>query len=248
MKLAKLNNEPEIFYSIQGEGRSAGKPAIFVRLSLCNLHCNWCDTDYTWNWEGTSFSHVNDSLASYKKFAKQDWIVEKSVDEIIALVKTYPCKRVILTGGEPLLQQKELSELAKKLSAESYFLEVETNGTLTPSDELSDHIDQYNVSPKLQNSNNELKLRIKEKALSHMAQSENATFKFVVDTKEDIDEVLQLVQVFKISAQNVYLMPQGTLPEMLKEKQLWIVDLCKQYGFNFTDRMHIHLYGDKRGV
>lgn len=248
MKLAKLNTGAEIFYSIQGEGPSMGKPAIFVRLSLCNLHCTWCDTDYTWNWKGTKFSHDNDKLSDYEKFDKQEWIIEHSIETIVSKVSDYPCERIILTGGEPLMQQAELTELAKLLKARGYFLEIETNGTIIPNNELVELIDQYNVSPKLSNSNNELKLRYKEKALSFFATTNKTYFKFVISEQKDLDEVKQMVNDLEISYNRVYLMPEGTSPNSLNEKQLWLVEICKEYGFNFTDRLHIKLYGKKRGI
>ena len=248
MKLAVLNNQPEIFYSIQGEGASMGKPAIFVRLSLCNLHCTWCDTDYTWNWKSTPFTHDNDQLEGYSKYDKSEWITEISNDEIIDELKKYPCKRVIITGGEPLMQQKELVVLLKELKSQGYFIEIETNGTLEIKPETEIVLDQINISPKLSNSNNELKLRIKDLALKQLSKSTKATFKFVVDTPEDLSEVEEIITNYSINNSRVYLMPQGTKPEVLKKKQHWLIDICKEKGFNFSDRLHIHLYGDKRGV
>lgn len=248
MKLAVLNNQPEIFYSIQGEGASMGKPAIFVRLSLCNLHCSWCDTDYTWNWKSTPFTHDNDKLEGYSKYNKSEWITEISADEIIKELQKYPCKRVIITGGEPLMQQKELTPFLKKLKSLSYFIEIETNGTLEIKPENESLLDQVNVSPKLSNSNNELKLRIKDAALSQLSKLNKATFKFVVDTPNDLDEIEEIIVKYSIDSGKVYLMPQGTKADILKQKQHWLIDICKERGFNFSDRLHIHLYGDKRGV
>lgn len=248
MKLANLHGKPEIFYSIQGEGKSAGKPAIFIRLSLCNLHCQWCDTDYTWNWEGTPFTHIKDQMEGYTKFSKDNWIITVDNEQILSSLDQYPCKRVILTGGEPLMQPKELTKLAKELKNKGYFLEIETNGTLVPPSDLDAYLDQYNVSPKLSNSNNVLKLRIKDKALAFFNNSDKASFKFVIDTETDIEEVLALTSQFDINPDKIYLMPQGLDSETLARKQHWIIEVCKEYGFNFTDRMHIHLYGDKRGV
>ena len=90
-------------------------PSVFVRTSLCNLHCIWCDTDYTWNWIGTRFPHVNDERPGYQKFDKKNWIAECSTDEVAALVSAYPCQNVILTGGEPMLQQPALAALMQHL-------------------------------------------------------------------------------------------------------------------------------------
>lgn len=248
MKLAVLNNQPEIFYSIQGEGKSMGKPAIFIRLSLCNLHCTWCDTDYTWNWKSTPFTHDNDKIEGYTKYDKDEWILDTDTNHIINEVKKFPCKRIIITGGEPLMQQKELVDLLTRLKTDGYFIEIETNGTLAIKADLYDLIDQINVSPKLSNSNNELKLRIKKSALSQFSNSSKSTFKFVVDTPQDLEEIEKIITEYSIPSNKVYLMPQGTKSEILKKKQHWLIDICKEKGFNFSDRLHIHLYGDKRGV
>lgn len=248
MKLAKLNGRPEIFYSIQGEGKSMGKPAIFVRTSMCNLHCIWCDTDYTWNWENTPFKHVNDRKKGYSKYIKKDWIVEISAQQILEELKNYPCKRVILTGGEPLMQQKELYELAHLLYTDGYFIEIETNGTLQPKDDFDAVVHQYNVSPKLSNSGNSTQLREKEGVYKFFSNSEKATFKFVIDTPEDLDEVKELISKYQINPLDVYLMPQGTTGQALNQKQQWLIEICKLEGFNYTDRLHIHIYGDKRGI
>jgi 7-carboxy-7-deazaguanine synthase len=248
VKLAKLNNKPEIFYSIQGEGKSLGKPSIFVRSSLCNLHCIWCDTDYTWNWENTPFKHVKDSDINYKKYKKEDWTVDLKTGAILNEITKYPCKRVILTGGEPLMQQKELTELSKILCEDEYFIEVETNGTLIPTSEFDKNISQYNVSPKLSNSNNNIRLREKPDAYKFFSDSEKSTFKFVIETPEDLEEVNELVVKYKIESSKVYLMPQGTTGDQLNMKQQWLVEICKTLGYNYTDRLHIHIYGDKKGV
>ncbi len=163
LQLARLRGEPEIFHSIQGEGKSTGIPSVFVRTSLCNLHCIWCDTDYTWNWVGTRFPHVNDKNPGYKKFVKKDWIASVEVADVVAKIAAFNCKNVILTGGEPMLQQPALVALATALHtiSKDYRFEIETNGTLSPTPDLDAVIDQYNVSPKLANSANPQRLREK---------------------------------------------------------------------------------------
>lgn len=250
MKLAKLNNGPEIFHTIQGEGKSLGKPSIFIRTSLCNLHCVWCDTDYTWNWEGTPFTHHFDQRPGYKKYKKDDWVLDVLVTDIVDIVKAIPCKNIVLTGGEPLMHQKQLLALTNQLKAidESYWFEIETNCTLTPTQELDELIDQYNVSPKLANSGNSEKLREKAATYQFFSTNDKSVFKYVIDTEGDLEEVLTLIDKYKIDAQKVYLMPQGTAKQQLIEKQQWLIEMCKTHGFNYSDRLHIHIYGEKRGV
>ncbi len=250
LKLAKLNGKPEIFHSIQGEGKSMGKPSVFIRLSLCNLYCIWCDTDHTWNWEGTRYPHVKDKDPQYRKFDKSASIIMATTEEIMELLSSYPCFNIILTGGEPLVQQKDLLHLVTmmKRAEDTYRFEVETNGTLLPSPELDGYIDQYNVSVKLRNSEVTEGERLKDRAIAYFVGNGKASFKFVIDGQGDLEEVLSLSNTYGISPERVYLMPQGMVSEELLSKQEWLVEACKSHGFNYTDRLHIHIYGDKRGV
>ncbi len=245
MKLAKLNNKPEIFHTIQGEGKSLGKPSIFVRTSLCNLHCIWCDTDYTWNWENTPFETTTNT-----KYKREDYIIELTAAEVAQEIRQYGCYRVVLTGGEPMMHQKDLVALMKILKAENpgYYFEVETNCTLLPNQDFDKLVDQYNLSPKLANSNNEEKIRLKPAVLSFFSNHKKSNFKFVIANEDDLEEVLNIINEYNINAEKVFLMPEGTEADALHQKQQWLVENCKQYGFNYTDRLHIHIYGSKRGV
>lgn len=248
--MARLEGRPEIFHSIQGEGKSIGVPSVFVRTSLCNLHCIWCDTDYTWNWVGTRFPHVNDALPGYQKFQKKEWIVECTPAQVAEEVAVFGCENVILTGGEPMLQQPALCELMQllRLKSSDYRFEVETNGTLKPGADFDAAIDQYNVSPKLENSNNPLKLREKPAAYRFFAQSPKASFKFVLAAEKDLAEVLQLALTYRIAAEKIWLMPEATGREALAEKRQWLVEICKKYGFRYSDRLHVQIWGSKKGV
>ncbi|AXG69888.1 7-carboxy-7-deazaguanine synthase [Kordia sp. SMS9] len=250
LKLANLNGKPEIFHSIQGEGKNMGQPSVFIRTSLCNLHCVWCDTDYTWNWEKTRFAHVKDADPTYRKFKMEEMIVSLTLEEIYVEVAKTGCKNIVLTGGEPMMQLEELSALIKffNTKAADYFFEIETNGTILPDATFEALIDQYNVSPKLENSNNPKKLREKPAVYSYFATNEKAVFKFVISSENDLTEVLEICNTYKIPNQKVYLMPEGTNPEALQQKQQWLIEVCKKYQFHYTDRLHVHIYGDKRGV
>lgn len=250
LKLAKLHGRPEIFFSIQGEGKSIGVPSVFVRTSLCNLHCIWCDTDYTWNWIGTPFPHVNDAKPGYHKFDKKKWIARCEISTVADIVETFPCKNVILTGGEPMLQQPALTALMHALRSRSadYRFEVETNGTLVPTAEFDAAVDQYNVSPKLENSGNTRRLREKPAALRFFAQSPKANFKFVIAEKNDLDEVLALLITYAIPPEKVWLMPEGTSARVLARRRKWLVEICKTHGFRYSDRLHVQIWGAKKGV
>jgi 7-carboxy-7-deazaguanine synthase len=250
LKLAKLNGFPEIFYSIQGEGKSLGVPSIFVRTSLCNLHCVWCDTDYTWNWENTRFPHIFDANPDYKKFVKKDWITVTPIETIAKTIEDLGGKNIILTGGEPMIQQEGLVVLMQLLKNKSseYRFETETNGTLMPSPDFDNLIDQYNVSPKLENSGNTKRLREKEKVYRFFAESSKSNFKFVISSPNDLEEVLHLIKTYDIAPEKVFLMPEGTTATLLKEKQLWLIEICKKYHFRFSDRLHIQIWGSKKGI
>ncbi len=245
LKLAKLGDKAEIFYTLQGEGVSMGMPSVFIRSSLCNLHCSWCDTAYTWNWEETPWNHEEDV-----KYLKSEYIVELSSAEVSEIVMQYDCKNVILTGGEPLLQQDGWTELIKALLATdpNYRFEVETNGTQFPDDFMAGTIDQWNVSTKLSNSGNDEKLRIKDKAMIYFAQQDNAWFKFVVQDESDLTEVQALESKFSLPKDRILLMPEGRDEEAIQKRRLWLADVCCDQGYRLSDRLHIQLWGSKRGV
>lgn len=250
MKLAKLGDKPEIFHSVQGEGISAGVPSVFVRCSHCNLHCVWCDTDYTWNWEGTSFKHKRDNEPGYKKFVRQEQIIDMSIESVVAIIETFRCLNVVLTGGEPMLQQDDLVLLMQRLRTlhTPYRFEVETNGTILPVNEFDSLVDQFNVSPKLDNSGTPVALREKDVPFRHFAASTKSFFKFVITDTTDLAEVLHLAEKYDIPAQRVILMPEATDESTLSSRAADLVVECCKYGFRYGDRLQIRLFGDKRGT
>lgn len=198
----------EIFYSIQGEGPSAGKPAVFLRFSGCNLKCKWCDTKYAW------------------KKGK-----EMTISQIIQKIKKYPCKHLVITGGEPLLQQDKLKALLSKLKG--YTAEIETNGSLPI--KISRLIEQINCSPKLKNSGNpQYSLRVKP-------ANKKVLYKFIVQKGEDLKEINAFIRKYKIPKTSVYLMPEGTSRKIILDRSKWLVEICKKEGYNFSPRLHIML-------
>ena len=233
--------EPEIFHSLQGEGHSAGRPSVFVRLSGCNLHCTWCDTAYTWNFTGTDFAHRDEV-----KFARRENSVSLSISEVAAAIAAFGCPRIVFTGGEPLLQQAALAQLCDVLG-ERYHIEIETNGTVALLPAFSAHVDQINVSPKLAHSGND-NARINAAVLASYARDERAWFKFVVEAPGDVDEVLDLQERFGIASARIFLMPEGVTSAAVREREAWLSPLCLRHGFAMSDRLHIHLYGDSRGT
>ncbi|NLT70356.1 MAG: 7-carboxy-7-deazaguanine synthase QueE [Verrucomicrobiaceae bacterium] len=251
MKLARMpDGGPEIFFTLQGEGRNTGRPSVFVRASLCNLHCYWCDTDYTWNWEGTPFSHEKDADPAYRKYRREDQILRLDPDEIVAAVAGYPCHHYVFTGGEPLLQEKDWCALMAALSAaapESTF-EVESNGTLLPGAEFLRRIDQINLSPKLENSGVARKLRYRPAVLRALAATGKADFKFVIGDAADLTEVLALLDEVPVPPSRVFLMPQALTVAELEANQSRVAALAQEHGFRYSDRLHLRLFGAKRGV
>tara|TARA_Y100000385_G_scaffold199399_1_gene206475 strand:+ start:106 stop:873 length:768 start_codon:yes stop_codon:yes gene_type:complete len=250
LKLARLNSGPEIFHSLQGEGVTTGLPSVFIRASLCNLHCRWCDTDYTWNWQGTPWEHDNDTTPGYQKFKKETHLVELDVAEVARIVSSLPCYNVILTGGEPLLQDEAWCSLMTQLKARDnqYRFEVETNGTIVPSKTFDSLVDQYNISPKLANSGNNSEIRCRSKALAYFAGSEKSWFKFVIADEHDLLEAEELLTDHNLAHNKILLMPEGRDAETLQKRRLWLADACREKNYRFSDRLHIHLWGAKRGV
>ncbi len=243
MKLARLpDGSPEIFYTLQGEGLSLGSPAIFIRLSLCNLHCHWCDTPYTWNWQNTPWEHQDQT-----KFSKEKQILELTPSEIAPLIQKHPCDRLIITGGEPLLQQDDIPTLLNHLPAIK-FIEIETNGTRTPSPELQNLPIQYNVSPKLSNSQIPESKRIHPDSIQFFTQHPDSFFKFVICDKKDMSELEALRSKFDIPASKIFLMPQGTDAETLQKNSLFLAPICQQQGYRLSPRLHVLLWGNQRAT
>lgn len=233
--------EPEIFASVQGEGPSVGAPCIFIRLSRCNLACVWCDTAYTWHFEGDNRPHRD--AATFARKANQVTLDEAEVAQRILDLGQ---RRLIITGGEPLLQAPALAALLELLP--DMTVEVETNGTTSAPARLDIRIDQYNVSPKLAHSGNPTELALLPERLSHYSADPRAFFKFVIASPEDLAEVTTLVRAHVISPTRVFLMPEGTDSATLREREGWLVPLCLEHGFRMSDRLHIHLFGDTRGT
>ncbi|MGD9664874.1 MAG: 7-carboxy-7-deazaguanine synthase QueE [Novosphingobium sp.] len=232
--------EPELFASLQGEGPSAGVPVAFVRLSRCNLACQWCDTAYTWRFTGDNRPHRDGT--SYDRAANQITLDETDVAARIAALGQ---SRLVVTGGEPLLQGSALAKMLAHLPGMA--VEVETNGTVAPHPALDPLIAQYNVSPKLAHSGNPADLALIPERLHAFADDARAWFKFVIGEPQDVAEVLDLQQRYALPPARIFLMAEGTDSATLRERQQWLSDLCLNRGFRMSDRLHIHLYGDTRG-
>ena len=233
--------EPEIFASLQGEGPSTGRPSTFVRLSRCNLACQWCDTAYTWRFEGDNRPHRDD--AAFERKANQ---ITLSEEQVTARIAALAPDRLVITGGEPLLQGAALARLVALLPA--MHIEIETNGTVPPHAALDPLVHQYNVSPKLSHSGNPADLALIPERLAAWATDPRAYFKFVVANPSDVEEVAALQSAYAIAPERLFLMPEGRSSDILRERSAWLAEICAARGWRFTDRLHIHLWGDTRGT
>lgn len=242
MQLAKLSGRPEIFYTLQGEGFSMGRPAIFVRLAKCNLACVWCDTPYTWNWTTTNFKHEDDI-----KYIKKDEIVHLTPMQVADIISSFDCNRVVFTGGEPMLQQRDIVEVCFLLG-QDYIFEIETNGTISPTQNILNCITQFNVSPKLSSSGNKPNKAIKDAILKSYCASNKSFFKFVIGTEDDFYEAMQVIENCNIDRMAVYFMPEGRDEQAIQKNSKILADICKELAVNFTTRLHVLLWGAKKGV
>jgi len=219
----------EIFHSIQGEGSLVGVPSVFVRTSGCNLRCVWCDTPYTsWHPEG------------------DDW----PIDRILAAVDAYPARHVVVTGGEPMIA-RGIEELTAALGARNLHITIETAGTIF----APVACDLMSISPKLANSTpagdwseRHERLRIQPDVLRRLMSTYDHQLKFVISSPEDITEMRDLLTTLDADPAKVILMPEGIAPETLRERGIWLAEICKQQGFRYSPRLHVDLWGHRRGV
>lgn len=237
--------EPEIFASVQGEGPSMGKPCAFIRLSRCNLACQWCDTPYTWHFAGDNRPHRGGE--TYDRAANQVILPEGEAARLIAALDK---PRLVITGGEPLLQAPALARMLDQLRIlrPDMAVEVETNGTVAPPPALDALVDQFNVSPKLAHSGNPAELALPPERLRAWAADPRAAFKFVIAAPEDVDEVLALAAIHAIPREKIWLMAEGTDTPVLESREAWLADLCIAHNLTLSKRLHIQLFGDTRGT
>ena len=225
----------ELFYSIQGEGKLVGVPSVFVRASGCNLRCSWCDTPYaSWEPQGE----------------------ERSVGEVAEEVGKYPARHVVITGGEPMIMG-EVGELCAALKARDFHITIETAATVFS--EVK--VDLASLSPKLSNSTpwtreggrfaraheeSRLKVEVIQRFIDGSADFQ---LKFVVCEPGDLKEIRELLSKLRNwSAGDVMLMPEGTDQGTLNERAGWIGEVCKAEGYRFCPRLHILMYGNRRGT
>jgi 7-cyano-7-deazaguanosine (preQ0) biosynthesis protein QueE len=216
--------------TVQGEGPTVGRRAGFVRLGRCNLDCRWCDTPYTWDWE---------------RFDPAAELHERPVPDVVAEIEAMAVDRVVVTGGEPLLQQRRLLPLLEAAAERGWAVEVETNGTIVPTGDTVRLVERFNVSPKLANSGVARERAIVPAALATLRDSGKAAFKFVVEAPAELDEVAAVVEAHRLAP--VWVMPQGTTATAVLEGGRRLAEGVVARGWHLGSRLHVLLWGDERG-
>lgn len=223
----------EIFYSIQGEGSLVGIPSVFVRTSGCNLRCTWCDTPYTsWAPEGKDLP----------------------IEEIVEQVNAHPATHVVVTGGEPMIAP-DIVALTARLRDVGLHITIETAGTVF----APVACDLMSISPKLANSTpyerdsgrwapQHERLRKQPAVLRRLITNFAFQLKFVITSSEDLHEVEQLCRELEVLPSSVLLMPEGITHDAVRSRGIWLAEICKKSGFRYSPRLHVDLWGDKRGV
>ena len=223
----------EIFYSIQGEGMLTGVPSVFVRTSGCNLRCVWCDTPYTsWAPEGS----------------------DMTLDQILAAVQLHPARHAVVTGGEPMIAPG-IVELTKGIKQLDLHVTIETAGTVfrpVAGDLMS-------ISPKLANSTphereggkwaaQHERIRYQPEVLRQLMAEYEYQLKFVVASPDDMAEIARVLEDTHADRSRVVLMAEGTTSDAIRERASWLTEICKREGFRYSPRLHIDLWGNRRGV
>jgi 7-carboxy-7-deazaguanine synthase len=216
--------------TVQGEGPSAGRLASFIRLSGCPLSCRWCDTPWTWDWTRFDRSTEQHRMTTASVLA---WALGQSA------------RLIVITGGEPLLQARQLAGLATALTDGGGEVEIETNGTIAPPPALVREDVRFNVSPKLANSGIPAARRIRGHALRALAASGKARFKFVVTDPADLDEIAGLRDAYGLDP--VWVMPEGTSSAVVLAQMKALADPVIARGWNLSSRLHVLLWEDTRG-
>jgi len=239
----------EMYTCLQGEGKLMGVPHILIRVSGCRLRCqfadSFCDTPYS-SWKPEK-----------GKFTYQD--VDKFFEKHPHIHHT------MITGGGPTLHGKMLQKLCEIAKKRYHHITIETEG----SEFVSTMGDLISLSPKLSNSTpkpgttmpftgkivtekdkeKHEKWRCNYEAMKQLIEHHpDYQLKPVISSEEDLEEVKELQKILDVPNHMVYLMPEGLERNQLNERRKWLTELCTREGYNFTDRLHIIVYGDERGV
>jgi len=227
----------ELFYSIQGEGKLLGVPSVFIRASGCNLRCSWCDTPYA-SWEPQG----------------EEMTVDAIVERVMKMAGR--AKHVVFTGGEPVIMP-DAEALCIALKDRDFHITLETAATVYKP--LAIHL--ASLSPKLSNSTpwqreggkfaaaherQRINLETIQKFIDTTADFQ---LKFVVSGPDDLREIEELLgQLNGVNATDVQVMPEGVEAEVLAERSLWLAEVCKEKGWRLSPRLHVMIWGNKRGT
>jgi 7-carboxy-7-deazaguanine synthase len=224
----------EVFESVQGEGPSAGAPSVFLRLAACNLRCRWCDTRYSWD---------------FRLYRYRDHVQRVRVEQLADRLRHMTSRRIVVTGGEPLLQARGLVELLGQLGP-TWTVEVESNATLfpdVPGAELSPYVHQWNLSPKLSSSGESEPRRLRRDVLARFRGLTTAYLKLVVLGSTDLDEADALVSSLGWPPERVWLMPCAQTHAELRARSRELVARCIERGYWLSPRLQIELFDGERG-
>jgi len=203
----------EIFYSLQGEGADAGLPTIFIRLTGCNLRCKYCDTEYAF-YEGEKM--------------EEETIIEK--------ISKWKCKRVCITGGEPLLQ--DVSKLINLLMKKNYEISIETNGSLSIEELVNKRV-VVKMDMKLPSSQMHDKMKMENIRLLRQTDE----LKFIIWDREDYEYAKNLIEKYKPDCQIIM---QPVWKELPANKLAdWI--LKDEIDARLSIQLHKILWGEERG-
>jgi organic radical activating enzyme len=220
--------------TVQGEGPSCGRRAAFIRLGGCNLSCSWCDSADTWDGG---------------RFDLRQTLTRTPVEEIVARALVGAPGLVVITGGEPLLHQRQRAwdDLLVRLAAARVEIEVETNGTIPPTAHTASRVTRFNCSPKLAHAGDPEAKRVNGKAIAVLRWTDRAVFKFVCATAADVDEVAAFARAHNIPERLVWIMPEGTSHDRLQDRLAVLAEPAVAAGFNLSTRLHVHVWGDEKG-
>lgn len=226
----------EKFFSIQGEGKTVGTPAVFLRLTGCNLLCQ-------------SDSWICDTIEVWKKGQRQ-LFEQVLTGELFLALKAGA--HLVITGGEPMLHQDKITDFLQwfqKGFGWKPVIEIETNGTILPNSYLKMIVDYWNVSPKLTNSGEILEKRVNSEAIKAFNSMSTSIFKFVIEKEEDYEDMFNtFVLTYLLKKNKIYLMPAGENQEQLNKTRNIVVELCKTHRVKYTERLHIVIWNKKTGV
>jgi len=209
----------EIFFSIQGEGVEIGLPTVFVRLFACDLRCTWCDSMYAV--EETDFKDM-------------------SIEEVRVGIERFKCKRICFTGGEPLIQQKELEILAKDLVHDGYEIILETSGHKEPPPVF--WTDSCLISMDCKCPGSGMEKRMDFELMEKLRP--NDQLKFVIQDEADYEYAKGILKKYKIKANIIFQPVYGSSLKWLAERVL--EDRLERV--RVLPQLHKIIWGDKRGV